>query len=308
MQYVLLIVGFILLIKGADFFVEGSASVAKLLKIPSLIIGLTIVAFGTSMPEASVSISAAINGNNGIAVGNVIGSNIFNLLAIVGICGLVNVLDVDKDILRRDYTYSVIITIVLGLMLFIGRDVNRLEGIILLLLFAFFLFYTIKSALANRTVVEGEDYKILPAWLSVIYIVGGLIAIMLGGNMVVKGATKLATQFGLSDTLIGLTIVAVGTSLPELVTSLVATGKGENGIAIGNVVGSNIFNMIFILGMSASIKPISVDIFSIYDILFLLVVTIIVWYLAGNDGKIKKFEGAFMVFLYIAYTVYIILR
>ena len=156
--------------------------------------------------------------------------------------------------------------------------------------------------------VEGEDYKILPAWLSVIYIVGGLIAIMLGGNMVVKGATKLATQFGLSDTLIGLTIVAVGTSLPELVTSLVATGKGENGIAIGNVVGSNIFNIIFILGMSASIKPISVDIFSIYDILFLLVVTIIVWYLAGNDGKIKKFEGAFMVFLYIAYTVYIILR
>ena len=308
MQYVLLIVGFILLIKGADFFVEGSASVAKLLKIPSLIIGLTIVAFGTSMPEASVSISAAINGNNGIAVGNVIGSNIFNLLAIVGICGLVNVLDVDKDILRRDYTYSVIITIVLGLMLFIGRDVNRLEGIILLLLFAFFLFYTIKSVLANRTVVEGEDYKILPAWLSVIYIVGGLIAIMLGGNMVVKGATKLATQFGLSDTLIGLTIVAVGTSLPELVTSLVATGKGENGIAIGNVVGSNIFNIIFILGMSASIKPISVDIFSIYDILFLFVVTIIVWYLAGNDGKIKKFEGAFMVFLYIAYTVYIILR
>ena len=293
MQYVLLIVGFILLIKGADFFVEGSASVAKLLKIPSLIIGLTIVAFGTSMPEASVSISAAINGNNGIAVGNVIGSNIFNLLAIVGICGLVNVLDVDKDILRRDYTYSVIITIVLGLMLFIGRDVNRLEGIILLLLFAFFLFYTIKSALANRTVVEGEDYKILPAWLSVIYIVGGLIAIMLGGNMVVKGATKLAAQFGLSDTLIGLTIVAVGTSLPELVTSLV---------------GSNIFNIIFILGMSASIKPISVDIFSIYDILFLLVVTIIVWYLAGNDGKIKKLEGAFMVFLYIAYTVYIILR
>ena len=308
MQYVLLIVGFILLIKGADFFVEGSASVAKLLKIPSLIIGLTIVAFGTSMPEASVSISAAINGNNGIAVGNVIGSNIFNLLAIVGICGLVNVLDVDKDILRRDYTYSVIITIVLGLMLFIGRDVNRLEGIILLLLFAFFLFYTIKSALASRTVVEGEDYKILPAWLSVIYIVGGLIAIMLGGNMVVKGATKLAAQFGLSDTLIGLTIVAVGTSLPELVTSLVATGKGENGIAIGNVVGSNIFNIIFILGMSASIKPISVDIFSIYDILFLLVVTIIVWYLAGNDGKIKKLEGAFMVFLYIAYTVYIILR
>lgn len=308
MQYILLIIGFILLIKGADFFVEGAASVAKILKIPSLIIGLTIVAFGTSMPEASVSIAAAINGNNGIAVGNVIGSNIFNLLVIVGICGMLNTLDVDKDILKRDYAYSLIVSVILGIMLFVGKDVSRIEGIILLLLFAFFIFYTIRGALINRTTNEGEDYKILSPLLSIIYIIGGIIAIIVGGNMVVKAAVAIASQFGLSDTLIGLTIVAVGTSLPELVTSLVATRKGENGIAIGNVVGSNIFNVIFILGMSASIRPINVDIFSVYDIIFLIFATLSVWWFAGNDGKIKRLEGSFMFVLYIAYTIYIILR
>ncbi len=310
MQYVLLIAGFVLLIKGADFFVDGSASVAKLLKIPSLIIGLTIVAFGTSTPEASVSISAALSGNNGIAVGNVLGSNIFNLLAIIGICGLVNTLGVDKDILRRDYSYSVLVTLALGVMLLLGSDVNRVEGILLLLLFAFFLGYTVKAALGSRSQKgsEGSNYKILPAWQSALYIAGGLTAIIVGGNMVVKGASSIAAQFGLSENLIGLTIVAIGTSLPELVTSLVATKKGENGIAIGNVVGSNIFNIIFILGMSATIKPIAVDIQSVYDLGFLLFSTLLVWWLAGNDGKIKKMEGMLMLTLYVVYTVYIVAR
>ncbi len=307
MQYVLLIVGFALLIKGADFFVEGSASVAKRLKIPGVIIGLTVVAFGTSTPEASVSIAAAINGNNGIAVGNVIGSNIFNLLAILGLCGLVATLDVDKDILKRDYIFSVIVTLDLGGMLFIGSDINRIEGIILLLLFAYFLFYTISAALKDRNQAS-DNYKVLPAWQSATYIIGGLVAIIFGGNIVVKSASFIASEFGLSDSLIGLTIVAIGTSLPELVTSFVATKKGESGIAVGNVVGSNIFNIIFILGMSASIKPISVDIFSLYDVIFLVISTLVVWWLAGNDGKIKRLEGALLLLMYLAYTVYIVLR
>lgn len=307
MQYILLVVGFILLIKGADFFVEGAASIAGILKISGLIIGLTIVAFGTSTPEASVSIAAAINGNNGIALGNVIGSNLFNLLVILGACTLFNTLDIDKNLLKKDYTYSMLITLILGILSFTSNDISRTDAIILLLLFAFFLFYTISSALKNRD-LEEDRYKILPIYLSIIYVVAGLIAIIFGGNIVVKSATTIAGQFGLSDNFIGLTIVAIGTSLPELVTSLVATKKGENGIAIGNIVGSNIFNIIFILGMSATINPIATNLFSLYDIIFLLFVSLIVWIFAGNDGKLKKREGIFMIILYIIYTIYISLR
>lgn len=305
MAYILLILGFILLIKGADFFVEGASSVAKLLKIPSIIIGLTIVAFGTSAPELAVSVNAAIKGNNGIALGNVVGSNIFNLLVVIGICAIIHTVNVDKKILNRDHIFNLILTAVLGVLLFIGSDVSRMDGIILLVFFAIFLFYTIRLALSDRQESK-EDEKILSPILSGIYIIGGLLAIVYGGDFVVDSASAIALQFGMSESLIGLTIVAVGTSLPELVTSIVAARKGEPDIALGNVIGSNIFNIAFILGISATIHPFSVQMSSVYDIVYLIAVSVL-FYVFAYRGKIDRVKGVILTALYIAYTIYLII-
>lgn len=305
MAYILLILGFILLIKGADFFVEGASSVAKLLKIPSIIIGLTIVAFGTSAPELAVSVNAAIKGNNGIALGNVVGSNIFNLLVVIGICAIIHTVNVDKKILNRDHIFNLILTAVLGVLLFIGSDVSGMDGIILLVFFAIFLFYTIRLAFSDRQETK-EDEKILSPILSGIYIIGGLLAIVYGGDFVVDSASAIALQFGMSESLIGLTIVAVGTSLPELVTSIVAARKGEPDIALGNVIGSNIFNIAFILGVSATIHPFSVQMSSVYDIVYLIAVSVL-FYVFAYRGKIDRVKGVILTALYIAYTIYLII-
>lgn len=305
MAYILLILGFILLIKGADFFVEGASSVAKLLKIPSIIIGLTIVAFGTSAPELAVSVNAAIKGNNGIALGNVVGSNIFNLLVVIGICAIIHTVNVDKKILDRDYIFNVILTVVLGILLANGSDISRRDGIVLLVFFVIFLYYTIRLALSDRQEAKEEE-KILSPVLSGIYIIGGLLAIVYGGDFVVDSASAIALQFGMSESLIGLTIVAVGTSLPELVTSIVAARKGEADIALGNVIGSNIFNIAFILGTSATIHPFSVQTSSFYDILYLIAVSVL-FYVFAYRGKIDRAKGMILTALYIAYTIYLII-
>lgn len=305
MAYILLILGFILLIKGADFFVEGASSVAKLLKIPSIIIGLTIVAFGTSAPELAVSINAAIKGNNGIALGNVVGSNIFNLLVVIGICSIIHIVNVDKKILNRDHIFNVILTVVLGILLVNGSDISRRDGIVLLIFFVIFLYYTIRLALSDRQETKEEE-KILSPVLSGIYIIGGLFAIVYGGDFVVDSASAIALQFGMSESLIGLTIVAVGTSLPELVTSIVAARKGEADIALGNVIGSNIFNIAFILGVSATIHPFAVQMSSLYDILYLIVVSVL-FYAFAYRGSIGRIKGVILTVLYILYTIYLII-
>ncbi|MDO4295726.1 MAG: calcium/sodium antiporter [bacterium] len=308
MMYVWLLVGFVLLIKGADFFVEGSSSVAKLLRVPSVIIGLTIVAFGTSAPEAAVSITAAIAQKNEIAVGNVIGSNIFNLLVVVGACALIMPMPIDKKILWKDYPFSLVITAVLMGMMLLDLKVGRLDGIVLLLFFAYFLFRTVQHALQNRTEEAGEEVKVLTPTRSVLYIAVGIVAIVLGGDLVVDSASEIAAAFGLSQTLIGLTIVAMGTSLPELVTSLVAAGKGENELALGNVVGSNIFNILFVLSMSSVISEIPVQMESVFDVAILLVFSVITWVFCKTSYQVKRLEGACMLLLYAGYMVYIILR
>lgn len=312
MAYILLILGFVLLVKGADFFVEGSSSVAKLLRIPTIIIGLTIVAFGTSAPELAVSISASLSGSNDIAVGNVIGSNIFNLMMVLGLCSLLAPMPMDKKILNGDYLYAILAAVVMLLLFGFDHDSSRLDGIILLIMFAYFMEKTVRSALKDRAAGtdddDEEEIKVLSPLLSVVYIIGGMAAIVIGGNLVVDNASLIAASFGLSETLIGLTVVAFGTSLPELVTSMVASKKGENGLALGNVIGSNLFNILFVLATSTTISPMKVDVLSTFDAIFLIAVSALIWLMAKKDYQIGRMRGVIMVALYLAYTVYIIMR
>ena len=289
MDYILLLIGFILLIKGADFFVEGSASLAKYLKVPSVIIGLTIVAIGTSLPEAAVSISAGIAGSNEISV---------------GVCALIKPFAADSQIVKRDLPVNFLVTVVLFFFVIDGI-LLRWEGLVLLCGIAVYLFAMVRSALKNRTEEEIEEISLSK---SGIYIILGLAAVVFGGDTVVDSASAIAASLGLSETLIGLTIVAIGTSLPELVTSIVASRKGESGLALGNAIGSNIFNILFILGMSSSIRPITVAAENITDTVVLIGVCILML-LFGRFGKqVGRSKGFVMVALYAAYTFYIIMR
>ena len=305
MEYLLLIIGFVLLIKGADFFVEGSSSLARFLKIPSVIIGLTIVAMGTSAPEASVSINAALAGNNDIAVSNIIGSNIFNGLIVVGICAFISGFKTDKDILKRDMPVNILITAILCVMIADGR-LSRLEGILLLAGMIFYIVNMILSALKTRS--SCPDEKSMPLYKSLIFIAGGLVSVIFGGNLVVNNASQIAVSFGVSQNFIGLTIVAIGTSLPELVTSIVATRKGDSGLALGNAIGSNIFNILFILGMSATISPLHILSESVIDCVILLVSGILLFVFAYTKKSMNRTEGAICVLSYIGYTAYLFIR
>ena len=304
LTYVLLVVGFVLLIKGADFFVEASSSIAKTLRVPSIIIGLTIVAFGTSMPELAVSTTASLAGNNEIAVGNVIGSNIFNLLVVLGACGAIRPFAVQ---LRWDYAASVGVAAALFFMIVGDHFVSRTEAIILLVLFAVFVAMTVRDALTNR-IEEEEEYKSTTPLRCAICIVGGLTAIVCGGDLVVECAKEIALALGMSQTLVGLTVVALGTSLPELVTSVVASRKGENGLALGNVIGSNIFNILMVLGASAAVKPVPVNGLAVVDAACLIVFSLITWLLCRSKLRISRMEGLIMLGMYTVYLIYICIR
>ena len=305
LPYILLIIGFVLLIKGADFFVDGASSIAAKLKVPSLIIGLTVVSIGTSLPEAAVSISASLSGSNAISLGNVIGSNIFNLLVVVGVSSVILPIVTDSDILKRDMPVNIASTIILFAMLLDGT-LSRIEAAILLLLLIAYMFFLIRSALKSRT--EADETKVLSWTKSLIFVVAGAAAIIFGGNMVVNNAKIIAATLGMGDTLIGLTVVAFGTSLPELVTSIIAAKKGDSGIAMGNVVGSCIFNILFILGISGVIQPLSADSAFFIDTGILFGICLMMLLFAFTKKKTDRAEGAISVLLYIAYTAYIIMR
>ena len=305
MEYLFLLIGFVLLIKGADFFVDGASSIAGKLKVPSLIIGLTVVSMGTSMPEAAVSISASLSGSNSISLGNVIGSNLFNLLMVVGVSSLILPIATDRDILKRDMPINIGITAVLLVMLLDG-SLGRIDAAILLVLLATYMFILIRSALKNR--IESENPKVY-SWLkSIILSVVGVAAIIGGGNMVVESAKTIAINLGMGETLVGLTIVAIGTSLPELVTSVVAAKKGDSGIAMGNVVGSCIFNILFILGMAGVISPMTADGAFFIDTGILIGISLLMLLFAFTRKKTGRLEGAICVLIYAAYTAYIIMR
>ena len=305
MEYLLLIVGFVLLIKGADFFVDGASSIAAKLKVPSLIIGLTVVSIGTSLPEAAVSVSASLSGSNAISLGNVIGSNLFNLLVVVGVSSMILPIVTDHDILKRDMPVNIAITAILCVMLLDGT-LGRLDAAILLLLFVTYLFILIRGALKNRT--EEDESKVLSWTKSLLFVVAGAAAIIFGGDLVVDSATTIAITLGMGETLVGLTIVAIGTSLPELVTSIIAARKGDSGIAMGNVVGSCIFNILFILGMAGVIQPMTADSAFFIDTGILIGVSLIMLVFAFTKRKTSRAEGAVATALYVAYTAYIIMR
>ena len=318
---VCLVIGFVLLIKGADFFVEGSSSAAKRLHVPSIIIGLTIVAMGTSLPETAVSVSASLTGNNELAVSNVIGSNIFNLMVVIGVCAVLTTV-VAKETIKRDIPLSLICA---GLLMVLGISglgdksgmmLGHLDGVILIGFFAGYIVYMVQIALkANRegkkVEIEGgsdEDIKLLSVPKSIVFIVGGAVAIAVGGDVTVDAAARIAGDLGMSQTLIGLTIVSIGTSLPELVTSIVAARKNEVDMALGNAIGSNIFNILMVLGIASAISPMAIITENIIDLCVLIVFTVCVWIFAGTKKKIGRVEGFCMVAFYAAYAIYIIIR
>lgn len=309
MVYLYLVLGFVLLIKGADFFVEGSSSVARKLKVPSTVIGLTIVALGTSAPEAAVSITAGITGNNDIALSNVIGSNIFNILMVIGICALLMPFSAELAILKRDLPVNVAATLILLLFVIGNRKIDQYEGFLLLLGLVIYLVVIVRSALKERTEQkEEEEILQMPIWRTIIYIFGGILAIIYGGDLVVDSASEIAVTFGMSQTLVGLTIVAVGTSLPELVTSIVASRKGESGMALGNAVGSCIFNILFILGMSASLSPITAKVINVIDLFVMLFVAVLILFFVFTGKKVTRAEGIFCVACYSIYIIYAAIR
>lgn len=319
----ILVIGFVLLIKGADFFVEGSSSVAKKFHVPAMLIGMTIVAMGTSLPECAVSVTASLANNNSLAVSNVIGSNIFNLMVVCGACALFSPLTIRQDTLKKEFPLSIICAALMLVLGYIGMTLGHIDGIIFLVLFVGYLLWMIQSAKKARAAVLSdsaqsgqieqaefveENIAILPTWKSLIFIIGGMIAIKFGGDFVVDGASSIASSMGLSQTLIGLTIVAMGTSLPELVTSLVAAKKGEVDMALGNVIGSDIFNILFVLGIATVISPISFLMENVIDIILLIIMSLIVLAFAWTRQQINRKEGILMLLMYAAYMVYICVR
>ena len=319
-----LVIGFAFLMKGADFFVEGSSSIAKRLKVPPIIIGLTIVAMGTSLPETAVSVTASLVNNNELAISNVVGSNIFNLMVVVGVCSILTPILVQKETIKRDIPFSLICAfLLLGLGILAvgdksGMTLGHLDGMILLGFFAGYIVAMIRSAMKARAAgknveIEGieeleEGIGILSWPKSILFIVGGALAIAFGGDITVDAASRIAIDLGMSQTLVGLTIVSIGTSLPELVTSVVAARKNEVDMAVGNAVGSNIFNILMILGIASVLNPMALIRENIIDIAILIGFSLIVWIYAGTKRKISRKEGISMVCLYLIYAGYIIWR
>ena len=306
-QVILLLVGFVFLIKGSDFFVDGASSIASILKVPTIIIGLTIVAFGTSAPEAAVSITSSLTGSNAMAVSNVIGSNLFNMLMVIGIAALLSNLLMEKSVLEKDLPFLVGITILWAIFIVIGWDITNIEGIILLIIMVSYIVFLIRDTKKSGGASDVEKPKYTMP-MSIIFILIGLAGIVIGGDLVVDSASAIAIAFGMSETLVGLTIVAIGTSLPELVTSITALKKGENQLVIGNVIGSNIFNILFVLGASSAISAIPLDSSMLIDVVFMIFVTVLCFIFGKTQEKYDKKEGIILIALFIAYMAFAILR
>lgn len=316
MSYLLLIVGFVLLIKGADYFVEGASNIATLLRVPSMLIGLTIVAFGTSSPEATVSIIASLEGNADLSLGNVVGSNIFNLTLVVGVAAMIFPLKVETETIRKEIPFTMLASLALLVLMgdhFLDGDMvdllTRSDGLIFLLFFSVFMYYVLGVALDSRESLSAEPIPQDLKWgKNIIITILGLVAIIFGGDMVVTNATEIAYSWGMSEALVGLTIVAIGTSLPELVTSITAALKKESEIALGNIVGSNIFNILFVLGASAFISPLPVNGKIFMDVYIMMFLTLVLLVFSRTNFRVGKREGSILTIAYIIYLVYIIIR
>ena len=302
MNYILLIIGFIMLIKGADWFVDSASFIAKKFGIPSIIVGMTIVAMGTSAPEFSVSLQSSIAGMNDMSIANVVGSNIFNLLVVLGISAMFGKLKITK---YRDVQMTLAVSILL-MSFAIGGYLSIIEGLVLLCAFVTYIILMIKGR--DKTEIVEEVSNKRPMWLTIIIGLIGLGAIVYGGDLVVNSASAVALSLGMSENLIGLTIVAIGTSLPELVTSVMAMKKGENDIAVGNVLGSNIFNMLLIIGSAAIINPMTVSMFAMIDLMFIIVTLLIFIALTYKKQEVNKWNGIIFIIIYVSYIIYTIIR
>lgn len=303
---VLLIVGFVLLIKGADYFVEGASDLANKLKIPSMIIGLTIVAFGTSAPEAAVSIASALTHNNAIAVSNIIGSNIFNMLVVVGATAVIYKINIEKNSLKIDFPVLMVSCLLLLIFLITGNQISRIEGIIFLIFIIGYIAWLIMDAKKDKGNMNIEESH-LSTPIIAIYIICGLIAIVIGGDLVVNSAKDIAISLGMSETLVGLTIVAIGTSLPELITSITAALNKKQDIALGNAIGSSTFNILFILGLTDVISPITTTNVMIIDTIVMIVLLGISYILAYDKQDFNKKDGIILLAIFVVYMIFIIL-
>lgn len=317
MVYLLLISGFILLIKGADFFVDGSSNIARAFHVSPLLIGLTIVALGTSSPEATISIIAALNENTGVALGNVVGSNIINTALVVGVAAFIYPLEVKSETIRKEIPFTLLAGVVLLILVsdITLQEVNenllsKGDGLVILLFFGIFLYYIFEVARNSREkgkVDSSEESH--TSWVkNALITLAGLVGIIFGGDLVVRNATEIALNLGMSQTLAGLTIVAIGTSLPELITSITAAKKKESEIALGNIIGSNIFNILFVLGTTAAIHPLAVNSKITTDIIIMIFLTVILLLFSRSNYKIGKAEGIFLIIAYVLYMTFIIIR
>ena len=306
LQIGMLLAGFVMLVKGADWFVEGTAGIAEKFHIPQLVIGLTIVAMGTSAPEAAVSITAGLKGNAGITVGNIVGSNILNILIILGITAVITRVAIRQSTLRYEIPYMLIITLVLLYMGYTGGTINWIEGIVLWVLFILYLGYLFRMAKRGKVDLENEEIEDHNIWGLLLYGVIGGVLIVWGSNVAVKGATEIAETFGLSQRFIGLTIVALGTSLPELFTSVTAAIKGKADIAIGNIVGSNIFNILFVIGTTSLITPVVFESKFVIDTLIAVGAGILLWLAVIRHKELRKVWGVIFLLAYCGYFIYLI--
>ena len=306
-QLALLVVGFVFLVKGADWFVEGAGKVAEKFGIPQLVIGLTIVAMGTSLPEAAVSVSAALKGSADITIGNVVGSNIMNVLVILGLTSVIRPIAVQKSTVKYEIPFVALISVFLLALGYSDHVVGRADGVILWVLFIAYLLYLFKMAKSGEYVPEElpDEDKPIPVWKMVLLIIVGAVMIVLGSDMAVDAASELARIFGMSERLIGLTIVAFGTSLPELVTSVTAAVRGKADIAVGNIVGSNIFNILFVVGTSALITPVVYASNFLVDSIVCIVTMILLWLCVFRNRKLGRAGGTVMPLCYAGYFVYL---
>ncbi len=305
-----LVAGFILLIWGADHFVAGASALAKKFGIPPLIIGLTVVAFGTSAPELTVSLTAALQGSNSLAISNVLGSNLFNVLVVVGGCAVIVPQTTNPSLIKRDWPYTLVAVFTLAGMIAFDRVLSRLDGMLLLLGFCLVIGSQIRAGLQDRALLMAEQDEISDIenpWLILFNILAGAGCIKFGGDFCVGGASEIALMIGISETIVGLTIVSVGTSLPELVTSIAATRRGEKDMAVGNVVGSTLFNVLLILGISATVTPIMVGYTAIIDAIFVVLMCLFVYFLSKTN-KVNRASGLAMLASYGIYMVYVVLR
>ena len=295
-----IVIGIVLVLWGADRLTDGAVAVAEKMKMPQIVIGLTIVAMGTSMPEFCVSLISALKGTSDLAVGNIVGSNIFNTLLIVGVSALVAPMSIMKTTVRKDIPFALVASALLLIMCLDG-DISRIDAAILFVMFLIFMYITLRGAKVQGTDVEEKEKKAMATWLSVVWILVGLACLIGGSNLFVDGATAVATKLGVSEAVIGLTIVAGGTSLPELATSVVSARKGNSGIAIGNVLGSNVFNILAILGLTGVISPMTLKGITMTDLSMMVISIILIWLFSFTKYKIERWEGAILTVVFVGY-------